>query len=140
MVGLNYPHQRQHLVRQKIHSFSNNVTAAMCFGTITECKFVCLTHSEANQTQALEFGADKGLLQSQARRMGGSCSKKNPKALVVLGGKIWSEGCRACNFFSHFLSQDVEVPRPGVKPAPQQWQHWILSHKATRELLHVTFF
>ena len=29
---------------------------------------MCLTHSEAKQTETLEFGAEKGLLQGQARR------------------------------------------------------------------------
>ena len=57
-------------------------------------------HSEAKQTEMLEFGAEKGLLQDQARRMGGSCSK----TLNSLGfqgeafiGKIWGEGCRVCD-------------------------------------------
>ena len=36
---------------------------------------VCPTHSEAKQTETLEFGAEKGLLQGQARRTGGSCPK-----------------------------------------------------------------
>jgi len=35
-----------------------------------EYKFMCLTHSEAKQTKSLEFGAEKGVLQGQARRMG----------------------------------------------------------------------
>ena len=46
---------------------------------IVEPKFVCPTHSEANQARTSEVGAEEGLLQSQARRMGGLCSK-NPNS------------------------------------------------------------
>ena len=43
---------------------------------VFEPKFVCSTHSEAKQTATLKFGAEKGLLQGHARRMGeGACSK-----------------------------------------------------------------
>ena len=35
---------------------------------VTDSKFVCLTHSEAKQTETLAFGAEKGLLQGHARR------------------------------------------------------------------------
>ena len=42
---------------------------------VTEYKVVCLTHSEAKQTKSLEFGAEKGVLQGQARRVGDSCSE-----------------------------------------------------------------
>lgn len=41
---------------------------------VTE-KFMCPTHREAKQTETLEFGAEKCLLQGQARRTGGLCSK-----------------------------------------------------------------
>ena len=34
-----------------------------------------LTHREAKQTEMSEVRAEKGLLQSQARSMGGLCSK-----------------------------------------------------------------
>lgn len=30
----------------------------------------------------------------------------------------------------------VEIPGPGIKSKPQQWQQWLLSCWATRELLH----
>ena len=46
---------------------------------VIERKFVCPTHSEAKQTQMLELGAEKGLLQGHARRTGCSCSKKKKK-------------------------------------------------------------
>ena len=41
-----------------------------------ECNFVCLTRSEAKQTEASEFGVEEGLLQGQGRRTDGLCSKK----------------------------------------------------------------
>ena len=34
----------------------------------------------------------------------------------------------------------AEVPRPGIKPKPQQGQHQILNHYATRELPKFKFF
>ena len=63
---------------------------------------MCLTHSEAKQTEISESGAEKGLLQSQARRTGDLCSK-TPNSPIVLGekfliGKIWDEGHGACDF------------------------------------------
>ena len=54
---------------------------------VVEPKFMCLMHSETKQTETSEFGAEKGLLQDQARRMGGSCSK-NPNSLMVFGEKF----------------------------------------------------
>ena len=35
---------------------------------IAKCNFTCLMHSEAKQTKASEFGANKGLFQGQAKR------------------------------------------------------------------------
>ena len=37
-------------------------------------------------------------------------------------------------FFFWQCPQHVKVPRPGIKPVPQHWQHWILnplSHQGT---------
>ena len=47
---------------------------------------MCPTHSETKQTRTLEFEAEKGLLQDQAKRMSGLCPK------------IWAGGCRLCDF------------------------------------------
>ena len=44
-------------------------------------KFVCPMHGETEQTKTLEFGAEKGLLQGQARRVGELCSK-SPNSLM----------------------------------------------------------
>ena len=46
--------------------------------TVTEHKFMCPMHSEAKQTKASEFGAEKGLLQGHAK-IGGSCPN-NPNS------------------------------------------------------------
>ena len=35
---------------------------------VTECNFMCLTHSEAKQAETLQFGEEKGLLQGHVRR------------------------------------------------------------------------
>ena len=43
--------------------------------TECKCKFVCPTHSEAKQTETLEVGAEKDLLQGHAGRKGGSYPK-----------------------------------------------------------------
>ena len=37
---------------------------------VIECTFVYSTHSEAQQTETSEFGAEKVLLQAQVRRTG----------------------------------------------------------------------
>ena len=50
-------------------------------------KFVCLMHTEAKQTEKLEFGAEKCLFQGQARRTGGSSSKV-PYSLMVFREKF----------------------------------------------------
>ena len=45
---------------------------------VTEHKFMCPVHSEAKQTKASAFGAEKGLPQGRAET-GGSCSN-NPNS------------------------------------------------------------
>ena len=73
----------------------------LCPHFVTECKFVYWTHSEAEQTETSEFGAEKGLLQGQARKMGELCSKTwTPQWFSgeVFIGKSWGEGCRVCDF------------------------------------------
>ena len=54
-----------------------------------------------------QFGAEKGLLQGQARRTGGSCTKKPklPDAFMRRSflGKVWDEDCRLCDFSSDWL-------------------------------------
>ena len=54
----------------------------MDINNVVKPKFVCPVHNEAKKTKTLGFGAEKGLLQGQARRTGGSCSK-NPNSLMV---------------------------------------------------------
>ena len=54
-------------------------------------------HSEAKQTEMLEFGAEKSFLQGQARRTSGSSLQDGFQGEVFIG-KIWSEGCRVCDF------------------------------------------
>ena len=43
--------------------------------SVTKHKSVCQMHNEAKQTEMSEFGAQKGLLQGHARKMGDSGSK-----------------------------------------------------------------
>ena len=50
-------------------------TYATNYSYVIICKSMCLMHSEAKQTETSEFGAEKCLLQGQARRMGSLCSK-----------------------------------------------------------------
>ena len=58
--------------------------------------------SEAKQTESLEFGAEKGLVQDkQGERM--ACAKKTPELPEgfqgeVFIGKIWGESCSVCDF------------------------------------------
>ena len=57
-------------------------------------------HGEAKQTKTSEFVAEKGLLQSQPRRTGGSCSKilNSDDFQGVFIGKVWGEGCMVYDF------------------------------------------
>ena len=50
----------------------------MSSGIVTESKFKCLMPGEAKQTEILEFGAEKDLLQGHARRWVAFASK-NPE-------------------------------------------------------------
>ena len=45
------------------------------FDNVIKPKFIGPKHSEVKQTETSEFGTNKGLLQGQARRTDGSCSK-----------------------------------------------------------------
>ena len=54
------------------------------------CDLVCMTHREAQQTETLEFEAEKDLSQGQSKRMGGSCSK-NLNSLMVSGEKFYRQ-------------------------------------------------
>ena len=70
---------------------------------VTECKFLCLMYNEAKQTKMSEFGAEKGLLPGQARRMVARAQKTLKPLMVCFSGeifigKIWGEGCRVCDF------------------------------------------
>ena len=69
---------------------------------------MCLRHSEAKQTWT--FGAEEGLLQGQARRMGGSCSK-NPNSLMGFGEKFLEAklGVRAAGCVAFFWLVGGEV-------------------------------
>ena len=58
--------------------------------TVVESKFMCPTHSKANQTEMSEFGARKVYFMSQARRMGSSCSK-DANSLMVLKEEFLKE-------------------------------------------------
>ena len=69
---------------------------------VVKCKFMCPMHSEVKQTKTSEFGPAKDLLQSEARRMGGSCSKTPNSPVIfwweVFIGNIWDEGYRVYDF------------------------------------------
>ena len=67
--------------------------------SIAKHKFLC----EAKQLETFKFGAEKGLWQGQAKRMGGLCSK-TPNSPMVLRGKLpWSKfGMGATGFVTFF--------------------------------------
>ena len=71
---------------QMCSHFSYNKPQATHHSFVTEQKFICPMHSEAKQTE--RFGAEKGLLQGQARRMGGLCSKTLNS--LMMGCREWS--------------------------------------------------
>ena len=64
--------------------------------------------------------------------------------LVGLTETWWFSLSLFCLLFVYFVfvffwpcSEHMEVPKPGIKPIPQQWQHWILnplSHQRTPSL------
>ena len=65
-----------------------------------EPKFVCPIHSEAKETETSELGEERSLLQGQARKMGGSCSKGE-----VFKGKMFLKatfGVRAAGHMTFF--------------------------------------
>ena len=53
----------------------------------------CAQHTEAKPTKTSDFGAVKGLLQSQAGRMGGLCSKP------LIQSMVWGEKLAGCMTF-----------------------------------------
>ena len=70
--------------------------------TVVESKFMCPTHSKANQIEMSEFGARKVYFMSQARRMGSSCSK-DANSLMVFKEEFLKEnfvnvGWGVCDF------------------------------------------
>ena len=70
------------------------------FTFVTEQISYSLRHSEAKLIEILGLGAEKGLLQGQARRMGDSCSKTLNSLIFqeeVFIGKIWDERGRVCD-------------------------------------------
>lgn len=57
-------------------------------GTLTECKFVCLTHIEAKHTEMLsEFGTEQGLLR-RPNKENRWLVFKNPKLPYGFLGKV----------------------------------------------------
>ena len=64
---------------------------------VTQCKFVCRTHSNAKQTDS---GAEKGLLQSRARKKGVLCSK-NPELPERFQQSIFKGQLREGHLRSH---------------------------------------
>ena len=72
------------------------------FKGVAKCKVTCPMHSEAKQTETLEFGAEKGLLQGPSKENEWLVLKNNklPDGFErrVFIGKIWGEGSRVCDF------------------------------------------
>ena len=56
-------------ISSKIYNFMN---------TVTEHKFVCLMDREVKQTEMSKSDTEKGLLQGQSRKMGGSKIPNSP--------------------------------------------------------------
>ena len=90
--------------------FNLSIVDLQCCVSITEPKFVCPTHSEAKQTKTLELGAEKGLLQGQARRIGVLCSK-TLNSLMVFREKLLKAkfGVRAAGCVTFFWLAGGEV-------------------------------
>ena len=80
-------------------------------------------HTEARQTKTLEFGAEKGVWQGQARRTMVHAFLK-PQIPQRVSESI---------FF-------VEVPRPGIEPVPQQRQCQILNPLSQQGTLQQSIF
>ena len=77
---------------------------------------MCLTHSESKQTETSEFGAEKGLLQGQAKRMGNLCSK-TPNSPMVFGEKFLKSrfGVKAAGCVTFFWLVGGEVTGRGSR-------------------------
>ena len=66
---------------------------------VTRCKFVCSMHSEAKQTEKLEFGAEKGLLQGHVRRWAARAQKTQNFSKGFCKGSLkarWGRGVVSC--------------------------------------------
>lgn len=77
------------------------VLAGVRVGGVPVSKFMCPMHSEVKKTEMLEFEAEKGLLQGQARRMGGLCPQI-PNSLKdfqqnILISQVRERGLRVCD-------------------------------------------
>ena len=86
------------------------------FGVVIESKFMCLVHSEAKQTETLEFGGKKGLFQGQAS-MCGSCSK-DPNSLMFSGRSFYRQnlwwGLQGVWLSSDWLVVRYQGGAPGI--------------------------
>ena len=81
---------------------------------VMEQKFTCSVHGEAKQSERAQFGAERGLLTGQARRMSGSCSKKSQtpqwfSAKCFYRLRVWATGC--VTFFSGWLRNKRDCSR-----------------------------
>ena len=79
------------------HVFLTSDTSVLAYLTkvithVTEHKVLCLTHSEAKQKDMSEFGAEKGLFQSQARRMERLIPSKSPNFLQGFSKAFLKQG------------------------------------------------
>ena len=59
---------------------------------------MCTMHSEAKQVETPEFGAEKGLLQCQARAAQVQKTQTlNSLRGDVFAGRMWGERCKVCD-------------------------------------------
>ena len=72
---LQYFQDYSHMWPSKIESKVNLHFLTQVRDVLSDPICVHDTHSEAKEMEISEFGAEKGLLQGQAERNGGSCSK-----------------------------------------------------------------
>ena len=114
------------LISSSLHSFYSSHTAFLVFPQTYQAYF----HLRAS---CLLFFLPQMLFSKIARShlLSPNSAQILLSQWVFLNHAVWSWSSQRVDFFVYFGRgahlKHVEIPRPGIKPLPQQWQHQILN-------------